>query len=135
MMAKNEERRNPNDVGRWIEDLWVALEEHQRQMAKIRQRLVGLQLNDNQGQQINKDGIHDVAQNQPTSQHVQVVNRRPIHQAPRHPQRGPIIDFDDEADEFYGGHNQHDIPDQSGYKMRVEILTFDGNMNIDKVLD
>ena len=62
-MANNEERRNPNDVGRGIDDLWVAFEEQRQQIAEIRQLLVGLQLNGNKGQQINMDGVRDVARN------------------------------------------------------------------------
>ena len=51
-----------------------------------------------------------------------------------------MIDFKDEVDDFYGGQNQYDALDekgyyQRGYKMRVEIPTFDGNMNIEGVLD
>ena len=59
--------------------------------------LVGLQLNGNQGQQINKDNIRDVTRNQP----VRAAVRQPSHQAPQHPQRGPVIDSDDKADDFY----------------------------------
>ena len=54
------------------------------------------------------DGVRDVTRNQP----VRVVVRKPIHQAPRHLQQDLVIDFDDEADDFYEGQNQYDIPDQ-----------------------
>ena len=42
-----------------------------------------------------------------------------------------MIDFNDEAGEFYEGENQNAISDQrvydhTGYKMRVGIPTFDG---------
>ena len=67
--------------------MWVAFEERRQQIAKIGQLLVSLQLNGNQGQQINRDDIRDVAQNQPIGQPIQASVRQPIHQALRHSQR------------------------------------------------
>ena len=49
-MANNEERRNPNDAGWGIDNLWVAFEEQRQQITEIQKLLMGLQLNGNQGQ-------------------------------------------------------------------------------------